>query len=434
MKTALLLTAVLAVPAPAALSQVLATSRPAVGARDAGTFHVATNTWTRRVQQSTQNLIGPDVLYDNTCTTGYFSPLVGDTYVDEGRLPSPSAPAPTGCATSYRIDGFTFGYCTDQTSATFGTYTHRFYQAHTPCASITNVSPTATIALNALPAGPALGTNTCWTVTIDLAGSGGGSFVMAADGNGGHQGSFQDRFGWAMSSSAAGSNTGPMIAGDPVVCAAGAGTVFSGAPGQGTGLGNLDQFRIQDGGTPAGCYWFGGTPFSGFDLTLRGTACETFPAQVNYCAGDGASTACPCGNNSAAGANVGCLNTSNVGGKLRAFGTPSVANDSFVLLGSDMTNETVLYFQGTTQANGGAGFQFGDGLRCVLGTNTRLGTKHNAAGASNFPSSGDGKISVIGNITAPGTRMYQAWYRNSAPFCTAAGFNLTNGVEVAWGA
>jgi hypothetical protein len=34
---------------------------------------------------------------------------------------------------------------------------------------------------------------------------------------------------------------------------------------------------------------------------------------------------------------------------------------------------------------------------------------------------------------AGGTREYQGWYRNGAAFCTAQPFNLTNGLEIAWG-
>ena len=31
-----------------------------------------------------------------------------------------------------------------------------------------------------------------------------------------------------------------------------------------------------------------------------------------------------------------------------------------------------------------------------------------------------------------GTFYYQVWYRNAASFCTAATFNLTNGLEITW--
>jgi len=150
------------------------------------------------------------------------------------------------------------------------------------------------------------------------------------------------------------------------------------------------------------------------------------------CAGDGTGTACPCGNNSAPGANEGCLNSLGTGGKLRATGMASIASDTLVLNGTQMANSSCLYFQGTIQAAGGAGSVFGDGKRCAGGSVIRLRTKVNVAGASNYPEPGDQPVSVKGAVTAPGTRTYQAWYRNPAAFCTPATFNLTNGLEVMW--
>ena len=106
------------------------------------------------------------------------------------------------------------------------------------------------------------------------------------------------------------------------------------------------------------------------------------------------------------------------------------------LNGSQMASSSCLYFQGTTRQNGGAGTAFGDGLRCAGGTVVRLGTKTNAAGASQYPDVGDQPISVRGGLTVltpPQTRTYQAWYRNAALFCvTNATFNLSNGVEIVW--
>jgi hypothetical protein len=121
-----------------------------------------------------------------------------------------------------------------------------------------------------------------------------------------------------------------------------------------------------------------------------------------------------------------------MGGKLVATGNPSLANDSIVLGGSDMPSSSALYFQGTTQLNGGAGSAFGDGLRCAGGTIVRLLTLTNVGGASQYPPVGAPSVSVWGNVLAPGTRTYQVWYRNAAAFCTAATFNLTNGWEIAW--
>jgi hypothetical protein len=72
-------------------------------------------------------------------------------------------------------------------------------------------------------------------------------------------------------------------------------------------------------------------------------------------------------------------------------------------------------------------------LRCAGGNVNRLGAKMNAQGASQYPAAGDAHVSAAGVVTAPGTRTYQVWYRNAAPFCTPSTFNLTNGWEVVWG-
>ena len=161
------------------------------------------------------------------------------------------------------------------------------------------------------------------------------------------------------------------------------------------------------------------------DLEHGGTSVPAF------CSGDGTATACPCGNAGASG--NGCASTvSASGAHLAGSGSASMSNDTFVLTGSLMPNSSVLYFQGTSQLNGGAGLVFGDGLRCVAGTILRLGAKTNAGGASSYPGAGDVPISVKGANAAGNLRQYQCWYRNAAPFCTPSTFNLTNGVETTW--
>ncbi|MBL8863745.1 MAG: hypothetical protein JNK02_17280 [Planctomycetes bacterium] len=172
-------------------------------------------------------------------------------------------------------------------------------------------------------------------------------------------------------------------------------------------------------------------PYSAYRLALR-TIDGNVAAPLAYCFGDGSGAACPCGNAGLAG--HGCANSVNPSGaSLAGFGQASLASDSLVLAGAGMTNGSVLYFQGTSRQNGGAGVAFGDGLRCVGGTIVRLWTVVNAGGASQVPAPGDPGIAVRGQVGSPGTRTYQAWYRNAAPgFCTAATYNLTNGVEVLW--
>jgi len=149
---------------------------------------------------------------------------------------------------------------------------------------------------------------------------------------------------------------------------------------------------------------------------------------------EGSVALCPCGNGGAAG--NGCANSLFAGGAhLAASGTPNLSADSFVLLGTGMPNSSALYFQGTTQVGGGTGAAFGDGLRCAGGSIVRLGTKLNVANQSSYPAAGDPSISVRGAVPAAGAgRTYQVWYRNAAAFCQPATFNLTNGLQVTWGA
>jgi len=162
-----------------------------------------------------------------------------------------------------------------------------------------------------------------------------------------------------------------------------------------------------------------------FTITESGTSCG--PTATAYCFGDGSGTPCPCGNSGAAG--NGCASSVNANGaNLAASGVPSISNDTFVLLGTGMPNSSALYYQGTGQTS----VAFGDGLRCVSGQIRRLGTKSNQNGSSQYPAAGDQSISIRGANSAGDVRNYQVWYRNAAAFCTAATFNLSNGVQITW--
>lgn len=146
-----------------------------------------------------------------------------------------------------------------------------------------------------------------------------------------------------------------------------------------------------------------------------------------YCFGDASGTGCPCANNGLAG--NGCANSGNAfGAHLATAGVPSLSADTFALQGSGMPNGFVLYFQGTAAASA----PFGDGLLCVGGAITRLGLEANTGGASQYPSGTDPLVSIQG-LPSPGSAYrYQAWYRDALVFCTAATFNLSNGVQVFW--
>ncbi len=160
----------------------------------------------------------------------------------------------------------------------------------------------------------------------------------------------------------------------------------------------------------------------------------TLPVIVGspFCFGYGPTTPCPCNNDSPTGSLSGCLSSLGVGGKLFATGVSSLANDTVALIGTQMSNSFALYFQGTTQASSGQGTVFGDGLRCVTGTVVRLGTNLNVNNGSQYPAAGQQPVHIRGGVLTAATRHYQVWYRNAAPFCLAATFNLTNGWTLMW--
>lgn len=150
------------------------------------------------------------------------------------------------------------------------------------------------------------------------------------------------------------------------------------------------------------------------------------------CFGDGSGSACPCGNASAAADRAGCSNSLGGAGRLDDAGVASLAADSLRLDAAGLSGTSALFLQGDASEANGAGTVFGDGLRCAGGNIVRLATKSVLNGRARYPEAGDAPISARGGLTAPGERVYQAWYRNAASFCTAATFNQTNGLLAIW--
>jgi len=169
------------------------------------------------------------------------------------------------------------------------------------------------------------------------------------------------------------------------------------------------------------------TAFPGGEI--RGQIAE-MPVHGSFCHGDGASVACPCGNNSLPTDAEGCLHSGGIGGRLRAYGAASVSGDLVVMHALRLPASTQgLLFQGTGPIPAAP---FGDGLRCAGGSVLRLGVKTACNGQIAWPEPGNLPISVAGGIVPPTVATYQVWYRNAAAFCTAAVFNVTNAVRVAW--
>jgi hypothetical protein len=143
-----------------------------------------------------------------------------------------------------------------------------------------------------------------------------------------------------------------------------------------------------------------------------------------FCSGDGSGTACPCGN--AGAAQHGCANSVGAGAFLDANGSASVAANDMTLVASGLPATTsTLFFQGTTQVNGGAGTTFGDGLRCVGGTIVRLGIRTASAGVATI---GPG-LAAPGGWGAGQNVDFQCWYRNISGPCSS-GYNLSNGRSI----
>lgn len=281
--------------------QELTPTRIVSPVKSAGTYHVASGTWTRAGNASAN--LGPDVIYSATSDPSYFSPIPGRV-TDEGILPGTGHPE-GGSQDSYKIDGFTIGYCSFGYAST--DLELDFYDSYVSCdlpsEPINCIQLAHQFALNGLP------NNGCWFVTIDLAG--GEEFCMRADGGlcaPGYQGGDLDSFGWTHNwignNGTSSATIGHLIAGyDPGWAPGGEGTCYNPAvscgPGN-TGLGGDDRMAIEwhSNTLPPGCFWFGGyvnsngcagapnNPGAQFYLELFtdcSVACSTDCTPVNYC-------------------------------------------------------------------------------------------------------------------------------------------------------
>ncbi len=171
----------------------------------------------------------------------------------------------------------------------------------------------------------------------------------------------------------------------------------------------------------------GGAVVQGLQATTYVDAFRPLAVQATHvcdCASSG-----PCANSAS---EAGCRNSTGAGGELTATGSARVSGDTLVLRVSALPPTTsVLFFQGTTLVQGGAGSPFGDGLRCAGGSVVRLATRATSGGAIEYPGAGDATVSVRGLVASPALRHYQVWYRNPAGPC-GTGSNLTNAVSVNW--
>jgi hypothetical protein len=396
--------------------------------RHAGVYHVATGTWTRHATLA--NVTGPDTIYNNTCAAVYFMPMSNtESYQHRSRIPSPSGPttpsvyygtsrndeAP-GCATSYIVDGFQFGYCTNATG-TIG-WTDEFASSYTLCDS-GDMVPDYTIVMTSLPGGRSNGSQNCWIIDIDLSGMSGGGIVLSADGDGTYVGpSTAEQFGFSLTQNRPlATQTGPVIAGDYTFtggnatglltpCAGTDGTIWDNPINlsqEGTGMASNDFYRVAATPGPVsfpsgpGCYSFGGDPHADFWLKLyASTTCAGHDPLTAYCfPGEGGIQACttcsPANPPSHLGRGCNNYGQHTGGARLTAAGYSSVSADTVVLT-SSFENDTAftIFLQGTAISN----VVYGAGVRCVGGTLTRI-----YAGPAGSSSNGD----PLGVLHRPGT-------------------------------
>ncbi|MBL8857116.1 MAG: hypothetical protein JNL28_01245 [Planctomycetes bacterium] len=161
-----------------------------------------------------------------------------------------------------------------------------------------------------------------------------------------------------------------------------------------------------------------------------GLLCST--QTTKFCASDPLGATCvACGNNGGVGR--GCANSSFVqGAQLSSYGAASTVADTLVLSAYDITGPG-LFFQANALFSSPA--SFGDGMLCANAGLIRLGIVIPTGFQASYPSgSGSVPIHLSGGPLSPGdTKHYQCWYRDSVVFCTAATFNMTQGLTLTWG-
>jgi len=205
------------------------------------------------------------------------------------------------------------------------------------------------------------------------------------------------------------------------------------ATGCSSALGTNDPFAwiLASSGDTLGSFTAG----NGFDIGSPGVyiapsaGCSSGAVGTSYCFGDGSGTPCPCSNIGAGG--EGCANSTGNGAELAGAGTDSVALGNLVLSAINLVpNQPILFFQGNNAVNSGNGNVFGAGLRCAGGGVIRLEVLFaDAAGEA----STTGNIPAATGVSAGDLKRYQGWYRNPGGPCSAS-FNLTQGLEISWGA
>lgn len=221
----------------------------------AGTYSVATGTFTRAGTATTEGVSA--AIYENSALVGTFYDISdGSTVLDEGRIPSTTS---TGAQNTYTVDNIAVAYCTRRADVMSGgvgaTVELGIYERKGSglCSNPVDFNnPLASFTIPGLPGSTADGTLGCFIVDIDLTGV---EFCVHADGNGEFDGDVSDLFAWSFrmpNEDPLLGTAGPLIAGDPLM-----------DPG-GTGLDTQDAFIRINPDDSVQCLFFGGFPANSF--------------------------------------------------------------------------------------------------------------------------------------------------------------------------
>lgn len=170
-----------------------------------------------------------------------------------------------------------------------------------------------------------------------------------------------------------------------------------------------------------------------------------------YCFGDGGDqmgcTDCPCSNNAPVGSIGGCQNSSGGSARLRAFGRPSIQDDTLSFFVRSATTSTfAVLVSGANQlplagsvCPSGSGLLVPaaplDGLRCIGAMQLRHGTRGTDTSGSNVvawgpPGGPAGGIIASGGFTFGQVRYFQAFYREFDTLGCMNSVGTSNGVAV----
>lgn len=435
--------------------------------KNAGTYHLATGTWTRAANSVVANFGASDNVYSNTADYGYYEPGIGPgpaaaaplgQLLDAAAIPGTTNPATFALGGPDREDNLitelNLGYCDFDLNAGVAGWTLDFYDDYAPC-TFPPPAPKGTVVLTGFPS------NGCWIVDIDL--TGGFEFTLQADGGATAPGFDNDpaldSIGISYRYTGTGTgNAGPILCGDPAATdtgwlaggppTTGSNTYYGevgGCPGSGSGYQNTDNFHIEDtfaSGFPSGCYFFGGysnsnpdcvsaltaadTPYSGFWMEMSSTGGDAPPISQAGCIGAVTSTGAPA--------------------ICQVFGDIVAANDDAVLTASGLpANQFGIFATGLATVPPNT-ILSGDGWICINpGIMGGLGRFQGSAQIKNSGATGEITLdtntsewsltavptSVGSYATMTGvTANFQAWFRDTPAGNT--GFNFSGSCEVTW--